>query len=112
MCFVDSEISRCGRDVVRFDRVIDLGHFGALRFFGLVLASLGFTRAIRRLSMMVVGSNEFHLQWISRMREALWHILATLLLLSKLRIVLCVPHMFYTAFRKRYECSFWARMIA
>ena len=60
---------------------------------------------------MVVGSSEFHLQWISRMREALWHILATLLLLSKLRMVLCVPHMFYTAFRERYACSFWARMI-
>ena len=57
--------------------------------------------------MMVLGSKEYKLQWISRMCEALWHRLATLSLLSKLRMVLCVPHMFYTAFRKRYECSFW-----
>ena len=59
-----------------------------------------------------LGSNEFHLQWISRMCEALWHTLATLLLLSKLRMVLCVTHRFYAAFRERYECCFWARMIA
>ena len=48
VCFVDSEISRCGGDNARLDRVIYLGHFGAVRFYGLVFASLGCTAAIRR----------------------------------------------------------------
>ena len=60
------------------------------------------------LSEMALGSKEFKLQRISRMCEALWHILATLLLLSRLRMVSCVPHRFYAVFRECYECCFWA----
>jgi len=92
--------------------VIYIWHFGALRFYGLVLRAWVLREPSGDLSVMVLGSNEFKLQLISRMCEALSHILATLLILSRLRMVLCVPHMFYAAFRERYECRFWARMIA